>query len=375
MPPTVKSHHRRTDAPHKRSPSERLLAWYDVHRRELPWRAKPGVTADPYFVWLSEIMLQQTTVTAVGPYFRFFTRRWPNLQALAAASQDEILGAWSGLGYYSRARNMHRAAKTIVAEHGGKFPQTAAALRALPGVGPYTAAAIAAIVFGERVAAMDANAERVIARFFAVEEALPKARPQLAALAAPLVPEKRAGDFAQALMDLGSQICTTKRPACTECPLASDCRGYALGIAETLPRKAVKPLRPLKRGAAFVAVDSKGAVYVVRRPEKGLLGAMLQPPLGEWSEKFPSSQKAVEAAPFTGDWSRKPGMVRHVFTHFELEMEVYVAEFRRRPNGEGFWLAREEMKAAALPTVMRKIIDHALDEDAPLLRKIGAGRH
>ncbi len=320
-------------------------------------------------------MLQQTTVAAVGPYFRAFTQRWPNLQAFATASQDEILGAWSGLGYYSRARNMHRAAKTIVAEHGGKFPGSSDALRALPGIGPYTAAAIAAIAFGEPVAAMDANAERVIARFFAVEEALPKARPHLAALAAPLVPEKRAGDFAQSLMDLGSQICTTKKPACGICPLAEECRAFALGIAETLPRKAAKPSRPLKRGAAFVALDSKGAVYVVRRPEKGLLGAMLQPPLGEWSEKFPSSKSAIEAAPFTGDWSRKPGMVRHVFTHFELEMEVYVAEFRRRPNGEGFWLARDEMKAAALPTVMRKIIDHALDEDAPLFRKVNAGRN
>ena len=354
-----------------------MLAWYDVHRRDLPWRAKPGQAGDPYRVWLSEIMLQQTTVAAVGSYYRAFLWRWPDVGRLAAASQDEVLGAWAGLGYYSRARNLHRAARIVATELGGTFPNNAAALRKLPGVGAYTAAAIAAIAFGERVAAMDANAMRVMARLFAVEEPLPQARAKLAALAAPLVPKDRPGDFAQALMDLGSSLCVPRRPSCGECPLAAYCQARSLGIAETLPRRAAKRVRPLKRGAAFVALDLSGAVYLVRRPEKGLLGAMLQPPLGAWRAEFPDRKTALAEAPFNGRWSKKPGFVRHGFTHFELETEVYVARFQTRPNGEGMWLKREEVRAAALPTVMRKLIQHALDETAPLfaqLRLAGTNR-
>ena len=301
---TVRQHSRGTAK--KASATAALLAWYDVHRRELPWRAAPGERADPYRVWLSEIMLQQTTVAAVGPYYRAFLARWPDVNRLAAASQDEVLGAWAGLGYYSRARNLHRAARAVAQEFGGSFPETAATLRKLPGIGAYTAAAIGAIAFGERVAAMDANAERVIARLFAVEEPLPKAKAKLAALAAPLVPESRAGDFAQALMDLGSGICLPKRPLCADCPLASSCQGRKRGIAESLPRKAAKRARPLKRGAAFVAFDSHGAVYLVKRPEKGLLGAMLQPPLGEWRANFPHRETAHSEAPFAGAWRKKP---------------------------------------------------------------------
>ena len=344
-----------------------LLAWYDTHRRELPWRAKSGETADPYRVWLSEIMLQQTTVTAVIPYYQGFLKRWPDVRSLAAAPLDDVLGAWAGLGYYSRARNLHRAAQTIGK---GAFPRTSEDLRSLPGIGAYTAAAIAAIAYDERVAAMDANAERVIARLFAVEEPLPKARPRLAALAAPLVPE-RAGDFAQALMDLGSSICVPKKPLCRQCPISVHCMAFERGIAENLPRKAAKASRPLKRGAAFVAIDTKGAVYLVKRPENGLLGAMLQPPLGEWTEKFPSRASALEQAPFTGAWSKLAGIVQHGFTHFQLEMEIYAARFSRRPNGEGRWFAPHELETAALPTVMRKIIHHALDDGGPLF----ASRH
>lgn len=359
-------HHRRPAAA-KASLSEALLTWYDANRRELPWRAKSGESADPYRVWLSEIMLQQTTVAAVAPYYRAFLQRWPTVKTLAAASLDDVLGAWAGLGYYSRARNLHRAAQVVAGEWDGVFPRASSDLRKLPGIGAYTAAAVASIAFGERVAAMDANAERVVARLFTVEEPLPKARARLAALAAPLVPE-RAGDFAQALMDLGSMICLSKRPLCGECPLAAQCKGRALGNAETLPRKAAKPARPLKRGAAFVALDRSGAVYLVKRPEKGLLGAMLQPPLGAWGETFPKPAVAIAEAPFTGDWLKKPGFVRHGFTHFELEMEVYVARFNRRPNGEGQWFSVDEQRVAALPTVMKKVIAHALDEDAQLLR-------
>ncbi len=221
---------------------------------------------------------------------------------------------------------------------------------------------------------MDANAARVTARLFAVEEPLPQAKAKLAMLAAPLVPKDRPGDFAQALMDLGSAICVPRRPLCGECPLAAHCQARRLGIAETLPRMAPKRARPLKRGAAFVAFDPNGAVYLVRRPEKGLLGAMLQPPLGAWRADFPDRKAALAEAPFTAAWSKKPGFVRHGFTHFELEMEVYVANFRARPNGEGRWLSREEVGRAALPTVMRKLIEHALDVDAPLLAQLSSAR-
>ncbi|HXJ01471.1 MAG TPA: A/G-specific adenine glycosylase [Micropepsaceae bacterium] len=360
----AKDHRRKARAP--ASAATALLAWYDVHKRELPWRAKAGEVIDPYRVWLSEIMLQQTTVAAVARYYLAFLERWPDVTRLAAASQDEVLGAWAGLGYYSRAHNLHRAARTIAEEHGGSFPASLDGLRRLPGIGAYTAAAIGAIAFGLPAAAMDANAERVIARLFAVEEPLPRAKTKLAALAAPLVPQKRPGDFAQALMDLGSLLCVPKRPLCAACPLAVQCAGRALGIAQNLPRKAAERARPLKRGAAFVALDAEGAVYLVRRPEKGLLGGMLQPPLGEWAEAFPKRAAAIEEAPFVGDWVKKPGFVRHGFTHFELEMEVYVANFHARPNGQGAWYSPNELKGAALPTLMRKVISHALDEGGPL---------
>jgi A/G-specific adenine glycosylase len=348
------------------STAELLLTWYDRHRRDLPWRAKPGEMADPYRVWLSEIMLQQTTVTAVAPYYRAFLKRWPDVRRLAAATLDEVCGVWAGLGYYSRARNLHRAAQAIVRDHGGQFPRMPEALRALPGVGAYTSAAIAAIAFGEPVAAMDGNAERVVARLHAVEDELPKARPKLTALGQALVPAARAGDFAQALMDLGSMVCLSKRPICEACPVSAVCEGRRLGIAASLPRKAVKKARPLKRGAAFVALDREGAIYLVRRPEKGLLGGMLQPPLTEWSSSFPNGAAAQSGAPFSGRWEKKPGYVRHGFTHFELELEIYVCRFRSRPNGEGMWLMPTEFARAPVPTVMRKAIGHAVDSDLPL---------
>jgi A/G-specific adenine glycosylase len=364
---STRNHHSRS-VQKKASTAALLLAWYDANRRELVWRAKPGEAVDPYRVWLSEIMLQQTTVAAVTPYYRAFLKRWPDVKHLARASLDEVCAAWAGLGYYSRARNLWRAAQMVATQMGGAFPTTADGLRALPGVGAYSAAAIAAIAFGERVAAMDANAERVIARLFAIAEALPKARPKLTELATAVVPKNRPGDFAQALMDLGSAVCLSRRPRCGECPLSAGCRARQLGIAETLPRKAAKRPRPLKRGAAFVAVDRLGAVYLVRRPENGLLGGMLQPPLGQWGAAFPARAVALEEAPFTGNWLKKPGLVRHGFTHFELEMEVYVANFSRRPNGEGMWLRVPDLASAALPTVMRKALAHALNEDVSLFK-------
>jgi A/G-specific adenine glycosylase len=345
---------------HEGNPAARLLAWYDEHRRVLPWRALPGETPDPYRVWLSEIMLQQTTVAAVDRYFCKFVVRWPDVHSLAAASLDEVRAAWAGLGYYSRAANLHRTALIVAADHGGRFPRDATALGKLPGIGAYTAAAIAAIAFDGREAAVDANAERVIARFFAVREVLPKAKPELRRLARTLVPEKRAGDFAQALMDLGALVCTPKRPACGNCPWAAGCRARAAGAPELFPRKSAERARPLKRGAAFVARDAEGAVLLVKRPERGLLGGMLQPPLGPWSATFPLADEAIAQAPFRASWQRRRGWVKHGFTHFELEIEVWLANLKRRNGVDGVWVHPRDFHTVALPTVMRKILVHAL---------------
>ena len=356
--------------PKKPDLSAKLLAWYDVHRRVLPWRAPAGKRADPYKIWLSEIMLQQTTVQAVAAYYRKFLKLWPNVTALADAKQDDVLAAWAGLGYYARARNLHAAAQMVAHEMGGKFPKTAEALRELPGVGGYTSGAIAAIAYDEKQAAMDANAERVIARLYAVATPMPKAKAELHPLCQVLVPD-RAGDFVQALMDLGSAICTPKRPSCQMCPWEDACQARKKGIQEQLPVKAPKIARPLKRGAAFVARDKTGAVLLVKRPDKGLLASMLEPPLGPWGEDFPSPSKALTQAPFEAKWKKRPGIVRHGFTHFELETEVYVADIAKRPGFKGSWVPAEKLREVALPTVMRKIIEHGLEDDGPLfaLRK------
>ena len=353
-----------------RRPDQALLDWYDAHRRELPWRAVGREPADPYRIWLSEIMLQQTTVAAVGPYFRTFVARWPSIEALADASLDDVLAAWSGLGYYARARNLHRAARIIVEEHEGRFPTTAPALARLPGIGAYTAAAIAAIAFDRREAAIDANAERVIARYFAIGEPLPRAKSLIREATVSLVPRERPGDFAQALMDLGSTMCTPRRPSCGACPWQRGCAGYRRRIAESLPVRAERRQRPLKRGAAFVAVSSEGAVLLVQRPPRGLLGAMMQPPLGPWSDAFPSAEEALRQAPFPAPWKKRIGVVRHGFTHFELEIEAYVAE-RVQPVrcASEAWILPERFHEVALPTVMRKILAHALGSQVPVRLK------
>jgi A/G-specific adenine glycosylase len=353
----------------KRDRATRLLAWYDGHRRDLPWRARVGQKADPYHVWLSEIMLQQTTVQAVGKYYAKFLSAWPTVRALADAPRDDVLAAWAGLGYYARARNLHAAAKKVAYEMAGTFPDSAEGLRKLPGIGTYTSGAIAAIAFDRREAAVDANAERVFARLFAVEEPLPEAKARLRQLAQDLVPEERAGDFAQAVMDLGSLVCSPKRPACTRCPWSNDCEARKRGMQEHLPRKAAKPARPLKRGAAFVVRDPSGAVLLIKRPEKGLLGGMLQPPLGPWTDEFPSPRAAALQAPFRAKWEKVAGLVRHGFTHFELEIEVYFADVATHPRLRGLPDARwvRGIEGVALPTVMKKIVRHALNDDAPLL--------
>ncbi|HYU11045.1 MAG TPA: A/G-specific adenine glycosylase, partial [Stellaceae bacterium] len=255
-----------------------LLAWYDRHRRDLPWRSPAGTRADPYRVWLSEIMLQQTTVVTVAPYFDRFVARWPDIRALAAASLDEVLHEWQGLGYYARARNLHACARAVVARHGGYFPENPAQLRALPGIGDYTAAAIAAIAFDHGSAAVDGNVERVVARLFAVVEPLPAAKPRLKALATALVPARRAGDFAQAMMDLGATLCTPRRPRCVLCPWREACAARAAGIADNLPARLDKPERPWRYGVVFWLSRGDGAVLLRRRPEKGLLGGMIELP-------------------------------------------------------------------------------------------------
>ena len=292
----------------------------------MPWRAAPGETPDPYRVWLSEIMLQQTTVKAVLPRYAAFLRQWPNVKALAAAELGQVLAAWAGLGYYARARNLHACARAVVEQHGGRFPESAAELRKLPGIGDYTAAAIAAIAFGERATPVDGNIERVVARLFAVTTPLPKAKAEIKALAETLTPAKRAGDFAQAMMDLGATICTPRRPACALCPLRPDCRGFAEGMAEVLPYREEKRERPTRRAAAFVALRPDGAVLLRQRPLKGLLGGMLETPSSPWEEARPNGKALSGFAPLKADWRKLPGVVEHSFTHFHLELVVYRAD-------------------------------------------------
>jgi A/G-specific adenine glycosylase len=344
-----------------------LLDWYDEERRELPWRYAPGEAADPYRVWLSEIMLQQTTVKAVIPYFEAFLARWPTVEALAAAPEDDVLAAWAGLGYYARARNMIACAKTVAARPDPTFPQTEAELAELPGIGPYTAAAIAAIAFGQKAAPVDGNIERIVARLHGVEAPLPKAKPELRRLAALLTPDRRAGDFAQGLMDLGATICTPKRPSCLMCPLKVPCEARALGIAETLPRRAAKPERPVRRGVAFLALSEDGRVLLRRRPERGLLARMMEVPSTEWGEAMPEYRKAIESAPLNAEWYPASGTVEHTFTHFKLEIEVLRAvvpadaslTLWARPD-QCRWVPRSRLETEALPSLMRKIVAHGL---------------
>jgi A/G-specific adenine glycosylase len=337
-----------------------LLAWYDHHRRDLPWRALPGERVDPYTVWLSEIMLQQTTVTAVKPYFSGFLARWPNIGLLAQASSEEVMRAWAGLGYYSRARALHACAKIVAGPLHGKFPDTEAGLQRLPGIGPYTAAAIAAIAYGRPAAAIDGNAKRVLARLYAIETPLPAARPEIKAKALKMVPAERPGDFAQAVMDLGALICAPKYPACDICPLLKFCRGHAAGCAESLPRKAPMRERPLRLGAAFFVRRRDGAVLVRTRPEKGLLGGMTELPGTAWETDFDVASAASQA-PLEAAYRKLDKSVSHAFTHFGLRLDIYVAEVantRHAPTGYRF-VPDCGLDQEAFPSVMRKVIEAA----------------
>jgi len=340
-----------------------LLVWYDRHRRDLPWRARPGETADPYRVWLSEIMLQQTTVAAVKPFFLKFLERFPTVEALAHAPTDAVMQTWAGLGYYSRARNLHACAKRVAEAHGGQFPRTEVELLKLPGIGAYTAAAVAAIAFNEAAAAVDGNVERVISRLFMVEEPPAKSKALIRSLTQDLVPRDRPGDFAQAVMDLGATICTPRRPACALCPWMIPCRARANGLQEAFPRKVPKIDGVLRRGAAFVVLRADDTILLRTREPKGLLGGMAEPPVSPWAADYEPS-RAVLDAPIEARWQRLPGIVRHVFTHFPLELTILLAKVSRSTPAPGGmrWTARRDLHEEALPGVMKKVLAHALGD-------------
>jgi A/G-specific adenine glycosylase len=344
-----------------RTHAERLLAWYDHNRRRLPWRAPPGERGDPYRVWLSEIMLQQTTVAVVGPYYERFLARWPDVGALAAASLDEVLVAWQGLGYYARARNLHRAARVVAHEMGGVFPDDESGLRALPGVGAYTAAAIAAIAHDIPASAMDGNVERVLARLYRIEVPLPRAKGELSLLARALVPATRAGDYAQALMDLGATVCTPRNPSCVLCPFARTCKARRAGIEEELPRRTARKARPLHRAVAFWAERADGHVLLRRRPESGLLGGMIEVPSTEWRAGPWNEAAARREAPMPARWGTLGGTVAHGFTHLDLDIRVMAARLPKdAPTPKGmFWWPLDRLAEQALPTLTKKICAHA----------------
>jgi A/G-specific adenine glycosylase len=343
----------------------RLLLWYDSHHRTLPWRISPrerlaGITADPYRIWLSEIMLQQTTVEAVKSYFRVFSEKWPTVMDLAAASQDDVLRAWAGLGYYSRARNLKKCADIICAEYGGHFPSDLTSLKSLPGIGDYTAAAIASIAFDLPMAVVDGNVERVITRLYALATPLPFAKPEIRTRMQALTPDERPGDFAQAMMDLGATICTPRRPACVICPLNDNCQALGTADPEFFPVKASKKEKPVRVGAAFVAI-SNDEVYLRSRAETGLLGGMAEVPTTSWTARL-DGETGLDAAPFPANWI-VAGNITHVFTHFELRLKIYkVHDVEKDVAAGGWWVKVDKLGGEALPTVMKKAIAAAIPD-------------
>ncbi len=332
-----------------------VLEWYDAHRRDLPWRAKAGRPSDPYRVWLSEIMLQQTTVATVGPYFALFMQKWPTVADLGRASLDDVLHAWQGLGYYARARNLHKCARIVTDEYAGCFPSNETGLRGLPGIGPYTAAAIAAIAFGQRTVPVDGNIERVVSRLFMIGESGSALKARVAEAAMPLVPD-RPGDFWQAVMDLGATVCRPKGPICEACPLATVCRAREKGNPEDFPRKKKKLAKPTRYGVAFLGVGAANKVILRRRPPSGLLGGMIEVPSTDWRAQPWQMEDAVLFAPAPSDWQRIDSAVRHTFTHFHLELSVAIGKIAAGSTIDGFWCLPDEMENQALPTVMKKII-------------------
>ncbi|MBL6946347.1 MAG: A/G-specific adenine glycosylase [Rhodospirillales bacterium] len=332
-----------------------VLVWYDENGRELPWRAKPGQRADPYCVWLSEIMLQQTTVATVGPYFSAFIQKWPTVADLARASLDDVLHAWQGLGYYARARNLHNCARIVAEEHAGWFPDDEAALLKLPGIGAYTAAAIAAIAFNRHAVPVDGNIERVVSRLFMIRESGPALKTRVAEAAEPLVPD-RPGDFWQAIMDLGATVCRPKGPICGACPVAKFCLAREREIPEDFPRKKKKTAKPTRYGVAFLGVGPENELVLRRRPPSGLLGGMIEVPSTEWRTSRWRLDDAVSFAPAQTVWGRLDGAIRHTFTHFHLELIVVTGGVDIGSPIDGFWCLPEELRNQALPSVMKKIL-------------------
>ncbi|MGV1870564.1 A/G-specific adenine glycosylase [Agrobacterium rosae] len=353
-----------------------LLAWYDRHHRDLPWRTSPpmtarGLRANPYHVWLSEVMLQQTTVQAVKPYFAKFLALWPKVEDLAAAPSDDVMSAWAGLGYYARARNLKKCAEAVANEHGGVFPDTEESLKKLPGIGDYTAAAIAAIAFNRQAAVLDGNVERVISRLFCIDAPLPGSKGVMRAKVAEITPADRPGDFAQAMMDLGATICTPKRPACAICPYNSHCLALSQDEPERFPVKAAKKAKPVRVGAAFVAVNDKGEILLRRRIETGLLGGMTEVPTTAWTARIDGGT-GTEHAPFDADWEAA-GTIIHVFTHFELRLSIFRAKVSGRVQpgaNDEWWEPVTNLEAQALPTVMKKAISQAIPLAFDKSRKI-----
>ena len=339
--------------------SQELLTWYDVHARAMPWRVPPaarkaGVRPDPYAIWLSEVMLQQTTVAAVRAYHHKFMGLWPDVRALAAADDADVMAAWAGLGYYARARNLLKCARAVVADHGGTFPGDYATLLTLPGIGPYTAAAIAAIAFDQPETVVDGNVERVMARLYDIHDPLPGSKPLLTAKACALTPMERPGDYAQAVMDLGATICTPRSPACGICPWRDPCDARVAGTAADLPRKTPKKKTPTRFGIVYVARRCDGAWLLETRPDSGLLGGMLGWPGSDWSDS------PQPAPPLKADWQELDAEARHTFTHFHLRLQIMTARLPDSAAPErGRFVPQADFSPAALPTVMRKVYDLA----------------
>lgn len=354
-------------APSRRTIGAALLAWYDRHARVLPWRARRGERPDPYRVWLSEVMLQQTTVATVGPYFARFLARWPDVASLASAPREDVLSAWAGLGYYARARNLHACAQAVLRDHGGRFPDEEAKLRALPGIGAYTAGAIAAIAFDRPALAVDGNVERVVARLAAIDSPLPRAKAAIREFLQGCRPTRRPGDFAQALMDLGATICVPRAPRCSACPVARACVARHGGSPERFPVRPAKRPRPLRHGVAFVLLrKSDGAIWLTRRSETGMLGAMCGVPTTAWTPLPPDDDELARSRPSRGLWRVCAPEVRHGFTHFELALRVAVGVGRPRAPESGHWCPPTELDGAGLPTLFRKVVALARRQEKDL---------
>ena len=335
-----------------------LLDWYRDNRRDLPWRTE---NPDPYRVWLSEIMLQQTTVVVVRSYFETFIRRWPTLDKLAAADLDDVLHAWQGLGYYARARNLHRCAQVLVTDFGGRFPEGEKQLLRLPGIGTYTAAAISAIAFDRPSAPVDGNIARVIARLMKLETPLPGLRRDVGKALPPLIPAQKPGDMVQALMDLGSTICKPGKPLCDQCPWRGSCAALKAGVVDRIPIKAINKPKRVRHGVVFWIKDDEGRVLLRRRAEKGLLGGMMEIPSSDWRDRKSTVKEAIKEAPVIADWTRVPGTVRHTFTHFHLHLIVLSTHTHQRKTNSGVWSSPDQFSKHALPSVMKKVIRHVGD--------------